>query len=895
MSATSGDDQLDVTVSVDNTAPEVSLDVSSENDTELGMHGDITLTASIDDGSGSGVPDSGVVAELDGVSIDVPYVTSTVDLAAGQHTFSVTATDAAGNIQTVTQTFTTVDEEPDSIDVSVASTGEIGDDGTGSVTVSATATDPTGDDLTVQFNEGTSLELGTDVSVSSGEVNDALSTDRSEGVSLTTEELADLGSTDGIGYTTTGSDALPYQLFTVTVPEGTSDEDQVRVTWEGTSNANAQVTLYAQLADGSGWTQVDRQYNEDGTSFTLTGYVPVADYAVDGVVTLVVQHSDGWSGEDTTTRDSEVEAYSDEATDRSDYDFTIAWESDTQYYNEDLSSNYYYLEDMNNFLMEERENLNLKYMLHTGDIVDDYDQTYEWENADQAYNILEEDADGNALSVDEKLPYGVLAGNHDVGHLEDDFATFGTYFGEDRYDDNPWYGGSYENNRGHYDLFSAGGIDFMVVSMGWDPGEEEIAWMNEVISAHPERVVILTFHEYMLTTGGLGPIPQTVYDEVVATNSNVKMVLSGHYHDAYTRYDSFDDDGDGVDDRTVTSMLFDYQALESGGLGYLRLMHFDNESETMTVRTYSPTLDDFNAEDSSLYGPNGEVETYQDFTISYETLGISPQTKILTTDAFSADVLTNAAGITDAEVETSAGIGEVSVASGEQAAVTWSGLEPGVYGVYATATDPYGAQIVSTVQTFTLRDDGSVVDGVASTSTGSDDGDDESSDNGGSSEGGDGGSSDNGGSSDEGDGGSSTGDDGDDAPTLTLLGGDTVRVGDTMTVTAEGLEPGADYTLTLHSTPVVVGQVTVGDAGTATFTFTIPSDTAVGDHTLQLTADAEPSVVLAELPIEVLAASDGSSLLNSSAGSVALWALAGLVLLAGGTGVVLLARRRAGL
>lgn len=240
--------------------------------------------------------------------------------------------------------------------------------------------------------------------------------------------------------------------------------------------------------------------------------------------------------------------------------------------------------------------------------------------------------------------------------------------------------------------------------------------MNQVIAEHPERTVIINLHEYMLTTGGLGPTPQRIMDEVVATNPNVSMVFSGHYHDAYTRQDSFDDDGDGVDDRTVTSMLFDYQGLEQGGLGYLRLLHFDNESGTMQVRTYSPSLDDFDAEEPSLADASGDLSAYQDFTVSYADLGINPQVKTLTTDSFTASVLGNrGASPFSRMVSTSGAIATVTTPSGQTATAAWTVPGAGVYAFYASATDPYGAESVSPVMTFTVRTDGSVVEGVADT------------------------------------------------------------------------------------------------------------------------------------------------------------------------------------
>ena len=121
--------------------------------------------------------------------------------------------------------------------------------------------------------------------------------------------------------------------------------------------------------------------------------------------------------------------------------------------------------------------------------------------------------------------------------------------------------------------------------VGWGVGDDEIEWMNDVLAQYPERIAILNFHEYLLATGGLGEEPQRVYDEVIAANPNVRMVLSGHYHNAKTVTYAFDDNKDGQTDRTVYAMLFDYQGLTEGGMGYIRLMHFNCEDGTITVRT----------------------------------------------------------------------------------------------------------------------------------------------------------------------------------------------------------------------------------------------------------------------------------------------------------------------
>ncbi len=230
-----------------------------------------------------------------------------------------------------------------------------------------------------------------------------------------------------------------------------------------------------------------------------------------------------------------------------------------------------------------------------------------------------------------------------------------------------------------------------MVYMGWGPGDAEIDWMNEVLAAHPERIAIINQHEFMLTTGGLGAMPQRIMDEVVATNPNVKLVFSGHYHDAFTRVDEFDDDGDGIPDRTVNSMLFDYQGLPEGGQGFLRLLHFDNETGQMLVRTYSASLDQYNSDEASLLGPVDDPNLYQEFEVSYDVLGIAPATKTLATDAFSAEILTanEIAGFSD-------------VPSGSVLTATWPLEELGEHGWYVRTADPYGAVDFSAVRLFTV-------------------------------------------------------------------------------------------------------------------------------------------------------------------------------------------------
>ncbi|REJ06201.1 cell wall protein [Microbacterium bovistercoris] len=703
VTASEGERTATRTVKVDNTAPRI--DTTLTDGTQY--RGDFTIDATVTD-EGSGY--ESVTATLDEKEIALPLKTSSLTLAPGDHTAVITAKDKVGNSSTSTIAFSTADEKPHTTLISPDDGARIDAD---EVDLVASPGSNVDDRLELCFAEGYRY-VPTDaaVRVASGTTTDSRSSDRGDARTLSADELAKLTRMDGIEVAETSETAMPYQLFTVDVPANAKDGSDARVAWEGSANADAKVLLYVQDVKG-GWQEVDRHVTTGGapTSFTLEAQVPVADHAKDGKITFLVQHSEGWAATDLSGRDSQVTPYNEGATPRDQYDFTLAWESDTQYYNSNEGRRagtggsdawYTHQLNINRFLVDQRDELNLQYVAHTGDIVDNQNEEYQWQNADDAYRMLDEAG----------MPYGVLAGNHDVGHFEGNYGPYSSYFGEDRFAENPWYGGSYKDNRGHYDLVSAGGVDLLVMYMGWpDPNDtasnsEDIAWMNSVIRQYPERKVMLNLHEFMLTTGGLGPFPQRIYDEVVAPNANVIAVGSGHYHDAYTRLDEFDDDGDGVADRTVTSMLFDYQALPEGGMGYLRLLHFDNgngdnENGRIIVRTYSPSLDDFDSDEPSLNSPAG----MQEFEIPYAAGGIRSVAKTLSTDSFRADILTTN------EIDC-----VKDVVSGEETSVTWKGVGPAKgkaraalaaaapaaeHGWYVRTTGPYGGVEYSEVRMFT--------------------------------------------------------------------------------------------------------------------------------------------------------------------------------------------------
>lgn len=650
---------------VDNTAPEI---ITNINDEEIYKGTKEIIVDSTDNLSGV----KSVTAKLDGKNIELPYTFRSLELTPGYHTLTINSVDNCNN-ESIKEVKFIIPEENAEIGLEIKP-------GAGAVldsdpVFSISAKDSTDDIMTVEFKKGERYILG-DYNIS-----------KTEGISQT-------AGTDQSLFNEESMNGFPYEAFDIELSDDVNENATIKVEWKGTSN-NLKTKMYVYNYITGEFDIVTTTVEENEEEIKLIGNISLINYLNENKVRIMVQNGEGYTPiqyEAGTPADisenTSITTYNANDTDRTTYDFTFAIESDTQYYNEDTSDNdhivgkYEHQLNIHDWLIANRPRMNIQYLFHNGDIVDDASMISQWENADAAYSKLD----------NVNFPYGVLAGNHDVDHLTNDYTNYSNYFGENRFNNNLWYGESYKDNRAHYDLITVGGIDFIMMYVGWSIGDEEIEWINNVLEKYPERKAILNFHEYLLASGGLGEEPQRIFDEVVSKNSNVCMVLSGHYHNAQTVVSEFDDNNDGINDRKVYQMLFDYQGLPEGGMGYIRLMHFDLTGEKVIFRTYSPSLDDYDAKDTVAGGDT--ILGDETFEISFEDLGIKPKQKILETTDLDINVYTDKV------------IGRVSnVTNNSEASYTLENAENGVYGWYAEVTDEFGGISRTNVNYFTVDKD----------------------------------------------------------------------------------------------------------------------------------------------------------------------------------------------
>jgi 3',5'-cyclic AMP phosphodiesterase CpdA len=263
-------------------------------------------------------------------------------------------------------------------------------------------------------------------------------------------------------------------------------------------------------------------------------------------------------------------------------DFTIIVLPDTQHYS-DLHPELYHAQTT--WIAEQVDLLNIVFVTHLGDIVQNREQDEgEWIVADAAMARL-----------DGIVPYSVLPGNHDMA--QGGTATFyETYFPVSRFEDYEWWGGDFNKNKNNYQLFSAGGDDYVILHMQFCPSDEAITWADEVLEQYADRRAILSTHSFLDQEGQrVGKCKSTsdgnnsginLWNKLVRPNPNIFLVLSGHIPGAARRTDS----PNGIE---IFQLLSDYQDDENYGNGYLRIMRFQPNVDRVQVTTYSPAVDAF--------------------------------------------------------------------------------------------------------------------------------------------------------------------------------------------------------------------------------------------------------------------------------------------------------------
>ena len=212
-------------------------------------------------------------------------------------------------------------------------------------------------------------------------------------------------------------------------------------------------------------------------------------------------------------------------------------------------------------------------------------------------------------------------------------------------------------------MFEASGLEFLIIHLDYTTAagvnQAVIDWADALMKAYPRRRAIVTSH-WILDLPPTSPIGasapfggpgQRFFDEF-KDNPNLFLMLSGHQHGEGRRTDVFSG-------RTIYTVLQDYQERANGGNGWLRYFVFSPANNTITAKTYSPTLDQFESDTDATSSPRNQAS---EFVLPYNMqTAVAPWTVL----------------------------GTVNVAAGGGSAqFNWTGLEEGsTYEWYVGASD----------------------------------------------------------------------------------------------------------------------------------------------------------------------------------------------------------------
>ncbi len=265
-----------------------------------------------------------------------------------------------------------------------------------------------------------------------------------------------------------------------------------------------------------------------------------------------------------------------------------------------------------NWISKEAKTIDM--VLQQGDLTQN-NNTKEWLVIKEAFEQL-----------DQKVPYVLALGNHDMGSVPGKFADvrntslYNQYFPSEKMSQLPGFGGLFAAGKmdNAYYLLKTDKVKWLILTLEFGPRNAVLDWAGSIADQYPDRTVIINTHAYMYSDStrqgpgdnwraqGYGVGKDTgvnavndgedIWNKLVKKHPNIRFIFSGHILNG----------GVGtllsVNDHSypVYQMLANYQegvkGSIKGGNGWLRILDMDFKKGTLEVKTYSPYLNEYNTD-----------------------------------------------------------------------------------------------------------------------------------------------------------------------------------------------------------------------------------------------------------------------------------------------------------
>lgn len=274
--------------------------------------------------------------------------------------------------------------------------------------------------------------------------------------------------------------------------------------------------------------------------------------------------------------------------------------------------------------------LNIKAALFTGDMVEQNGKLISAgipneNNGDQTGRQQWEAVSRALARLDNRIPYIVAQGNHDIGHITatDRHTIAPQYIYPERnikFEKTlvatcPNWQGVHTMENSAYEIQDKKWGKLLIVTMEFAPRDEAIEWAKELVAGKrfENHRVILLVHSWLNNRGeriakeGYTLTPcnwaEAVWQKLVYPSKNISLVLCGHTGTApkiekdvlstdYSPTSSLRTDK-RADGGEVVQMMFNSQQGDgdwngNGGDCWLRILEFRPDGKTISVRTFSP-------------------------------------------------------------------------------------------------------------------------------------------------------------------------------------------------------------------------------------------------------------------------------------------------------------------
>lgn len=285
---------------------------------------------------------------------------------------------------------------------------------------------------------------------------------------------------------------------------------------------------------------------------------------------------------------------------------------DTQYYSQ-FAKQAPIFKAQTSWVLANQASRAIAFVSHVGDIVQNggTNNGAEWTRAVGALQQL-----------DGKIAHGICIGNHDYDVVGDKSgaSAYTFHFGPQRYQGRAWYLGSSPKGTNHAQRISVGTRSFLHLSLEWRPGDDAIAWAQDLLARNPGVPAWVSTHEYLRagnpalrsssghsSSSGGANSGEDLYRKLVEPFPQIFFVTCGHLR------------GEGRRSSTtalgqlVQQTLADYQFEPNGGNGWLRIMRLDPQQKRLEIRTLSPTY-----RPGITSGPDYSQSPSSNFNLSYD-------------------------------------------------------------------------------------------------------------------------------------------------------------------------------------------------------------------------------------------------------------------------------------